>query len=155
MNPVLARQLRRLGLDAQSPPDDPEQWAAFLARVETFYDNADQSRYLLERSLEMSSQEMQQLYDELKATAESRLEITESHYRNIFLHSPIAMWEEDFSQVAAWLGSLKQSGVRDLGRHLRLNPSDLDHALSLVVVRDANYAAAEMFEAESRESLLG
>lgn len=155
MNPVLARQLRRLGLDAQSPPDDPAQWTAFLARVETFYDNADQSRYLLERSLEMSSRESQQLYDELKATVESRLEITESHYRNIFLHSPIAMWEEDFSQVAAWLGSLKQNGVRDLARHLRLNPSDLDHALSLVIVRDANYAAAEMFEADSRESLLG
>jgi signal transduction histidine kinase len=155
MNRILARQLRRLGLGPETAPADLEQWTAFLGRVGSFYDNADQNRYLLERSLEMSSHEMQQLYDELKATARSRVELSESHYRNIFLHSPIAMWEEDFSEVAAWLGALKQNGVKDLARHLKRNPADLDHALSLLIVRDANHAAADLFEADSREELIG
>lgn len=155
MNPVLARQLRRLGLDPNIPPEDPEQWASFLARINTFYDSSDRSRYLLERSLDLSSREMQQLYDQLEATARSRVELSEIHYRNIFLNSPIAMWEEDFSEAAAWLGALKESGVRELRRYLDANPAELDHALSLILVRDANHAAAELFEAESRDQLLG
>jgi signal transduction histidine kinase len=155
MNPVLARQLRRLGLDPETPPDDPEQWAALLARVNTFYDNADQGRYILERSLDLSSREMQTHYEQLKTTARSRVELSEIHYRNIFMHSPIAMWEEDFSEVAAWLGAVKESGVRDLEAHFEKHPSDLAHALSLIIVRDANHAAAELFEGDSREQLLG
>ena len=155
MNPVLARQLRRLGLDPEVPPADPEQWTELLGRVNSFYENADQSRYLLERSLDLSSKEMQELYDQLEATARSRVELSEIHYRNIFLHSPIAMWEEDFSEVSAWLGALKATGVRDLGRYFEQHPSELDHALSLIIVRDANHAAAELFEAESRDQLLG
>ena len=155
MNPVLARQLRRLGLDPEVPPADPGQWTALLGRVNSFYENADRSRYLLERSLDLSSQEMQDLYDQLEATARSRVELSEIHYRNIFLHSPIAMWEEDFSEVSAWLGALKAAGVRDLGRYFEESPAELDHALSLIIVRDANHAAADLFEAESRDQLLG
>ena len=155
MNPVLIRQLRRLGLTPGAPPPDPAAWEALLTRVSSFYDGADRSRYLLERALDLSSREMQQLNERLEATARSRVELSEVHYRNIFLHSPIAMWEEDFSEADAWLGALKESGVRDLGVHLEENPSDLDHVLSLIIVRDANYAAAELFEAESREQLLG
>jgi len=155
MNPVLARQLRRLGLHPETPPSDPEQWAALLARINTFYDNADQGRYILERSLDLSSQEMQSLYEQLEAAARSRIELSEIHYRNVFMHSPIAMWEEDFSEVAAWLGAVKASGVRDLEAHFENHPSDLEHALSLIVVRDANHAAAELFEGDSREQLLG
>ena len=155
MNPVLARQLRRLGLDPEVPPADPGQWTELLSRVDSFYENADRSRYLLERSLDLSSKEMQDLYDQLEATARSRVELSEIHYRNIFLHSPIAMWEEDFSEVSAWLGALKAAGVRDLGRYFADRPAELDHALSLIIVRDANHAAADLFEAESRDQLLG
>ncbi len=155
MNPVLVRQLRRLGLGPEAPPTDPDQWAALLARVNTSYESADQNRYLLERALDLSSKEMQDLYDQLGATARSRVELSEIHYRNIFLHSPIAMWEEDFSEAAAWLGGLKANGVRDLARYFEQNPGDLEHAVSLIIVRDANHAAAELFEAESRDQLLG
>jgi len=155
MNPVLVRQLRRLGLDPDTPPASAEQWTALLDRVDSFYDNADQSRYLHERSLEMSSEEMKQLSSQMEETARSRVELSEIHYRNLFLYSPIAMWEEDFSEASAWLSVLKASGVRDLRRYFAKKPEDLDHALSLIIVRDANHAAAELFEAESREELIG
>ena len=155
MNPVLVRQLRRLGLDPDTPPASVEQWTDLLDRIDSFYDNADQSRYLLERSLEMSSEEMKQLYSQMEETARSRVELSEIHYRNLFLYSPIAMWEEDFSEASAWLSVLKASGVRDLRRYFAKKPEDLDYALSLILVRDANHAAAELFEAESREELIG
>lgn len=155
MNPVLARQLRRLGLDASTTPEDPEAWQKLLERVGRFYDEADRNRYRLERSLEISSHEMQDLYEQLEQRAKSKLELSESHYRNLFMNSPVALWEEDFSGVAAWVDALREQGVRDLMRYFAEHPSELDHAISLILVRDANHAAAELFEADSREVLLG
>lgn len=155
MNPVLARQLRRLGIDPENPPADPEVWTSFIERVDRAYEDGDRTRYRLERSLEMSSQEMQQLYDELEERARSAVARTEHHYRNLFVNSPIAMWEEDFSEVAAFLGALKGNGVRDLRYYFEHNPDELKHAISLITVLDANHAAAELFEAGDRKGLIG
>ena len=154
MNPVLRRQLRRLGIDVVSPPGDPEVWASFLGQVEQAYENSDQTRSRLERSLDMTSQEIQQLHAELETRARS-VERTENHYRNLFVNSPIAMWEEDFTEVAAFLGALKENGVRDLHHHMSRNPEDLGHAISLITVQDVNHAASELFEAGGRKSLIG
>ena len=155
MNPVLARQLRRVGIDLANPPADPETWASFLERVDRAYEDADRTRDRLERSLEMSSQEMQQLYDQLETGARSAVARTENHYRNLFFNSPIAMWEEDFSEVAAFLGALKGNGVRDIRYHMEHNPDEVRHVISLINVRDANHAAAELFEAGDRKNLIG
>ncbi len=56
MHKVLARQLRRLGLDGDTPPD-PDTWREMLAAVEQSYEDADKTRYRLERSLSISSEE--------------------------------------------------------------------------------------------------
>ena len=56
LHAVLPRQLRRIGIDAEYGADAP-QLAALLERVAAAYEAADQDRYRLERSLEMSSQE--------------------------------------------------------------------------------------------------
>ena len=71
MNSLLARQLRRLGLDPETPPA-PDAWASFLERIDRSYDDAEQSRYLLERSLRLSSSEMRQMYEALQAAADRR-----------------------------------------------------------------------------------
>jgi diguanylate cyclase (GGDEF)-like protein/PAS domain S-box-containing protein len=63
---LLLRQLKRLGIDAHGPTPTGEQWARFLDRVSRAYTEADQERYLLERSQEISSREMQQLYRRLE-----------------------------------------------------------------------------------------
>jgi len=72
LHPVLARQLKRLGLGGDRVPE-PAVWDEFLLRVDRAYRDADQDRYTLERSLALSSQEMGQLYQELKASSESAL----------------------------------------------------------------------------------
>jgi diguanylate cyclase (GGDEF)-like protein len=64
----LTRQLRRLGLEPGTAPD-PDGWAALLDEVSRAYDEADADRYLLERSIEVSSQEMRALHDELSRQA--------------------------------------------------------------------------------------
>ncbi len=69
---LLARQLRKLGLTRDRPPDTAG-WQAFLARVERSYEEADAERSLLERSLRVSSEEMQALYQRQRRSYEGRL----------------------------------------------------------------------------------
>ncbi|HEV3011875.1 MAG TPA: diguanylate cyclase, partial [Actinomycetota bacterium] len=65
MHRVLARQLRRLSLDPDTPPDLTD-WQQFLVRVERSYAEADAERYTSERLMELSSQEMAALYQQLR-----------------------------------------------------------------------------------------
>lgn len=71
---LLQRQLQKLKLSADLPPDGP-LWETFLASVQRSYDEADDDRYLLERSLAISSREMQELYEDLKDTSEERYRV--------------------------------------------------------------------------------
>jgi signal transduction histidine kinase len=72
MHPLLKRQLKRLGIDDGEPPIGAD-WDALLARVDATYEQADQDRYTLERSLELSSAEMQQMYDDLQQSSQTQL----------------------------------------------------------------------------------
>lgn len=65
MERLLARQLQKLGLTPQQPPAAPA-WQQLLAAVDDSYRNGGRARYLLERSLSLSSREMQELNDSLR-----------------------------------------------------------------------------------------
>jgi signal transduction histidine kinase len=54
----LKRQLRKAGLGHETLPDDISDWEEFLELVSQTYENSEEDRYLLERSLEISSKEM-------------------------------------------------------------------------------------------------
>ena len=69
---TLLRQLNRLGLDEDSLPD-AQTWKKLLSIVNASYKAHDEDRYLLERSLEVSSTEMQYMIDELKRSSESTM----------------------------------------------------------------------------------
>ncbi|OOZ35930.1 hypothetical protein [Solemya velesiana gill symbiont] len=73
MHRLLSRQLRKLGLDTSSTPTT-KQLANLLQRVSETYQQADDDRYLLERSLQISSDEMQAMFQQQKASAEGRLQ---------------------------------------------------------------------------------
>lgn len=73
MHRLLKHQLRRLRIDPEKGPEQVEQWTALLGRVASAYDEADQDRYTLERSLDVSSREMHELYDALRASSDSQL----------------------------------------------------------------------------------
>jgi len=72
MHSVLLRQLKKLQLYRDSPPDHAA-WQLFLDRIDAAYEEADQERYTLERSLKVSSEEMQHLYEQLKTSSEARI----------------------------------------------------------------------------------
>src|SRR5580692_534433 len=62
---LLARQLRLLSLDPDLLPTDISQWRTFIDRVNKVYNDNDQERYLLERSLQISSKEMMERWQTL------------------------------------------------------------------------------------------
>lgn len=80
---LLDRSLRRLGLTQDTPPDCAA-WRAFLDLVAALLADHEQERYLLERSLEHSSQEMLELYENVRASAEL---LTQEHDQLRSAHS--------------------------------------------------------------------
>jgi diguanylate cyclase len=73
VHPVLARQLRRLSLDPDTPPD-LAVWQRLLERIERCYVDADDERYTRERLMELSSQEMTALHQQLREHDERRFQ---------------------------------------------------------------------------------
>jgi diguanylate cyclase len=67
MHSLLARQLKKTGLADVASEPTRDAWLALLDRVNQSYIEADQDRYLLERSLSISSREMQALSVNLSA----------------------------------------------------------------------------------------
>ena len=61
IDPVLARQLKRLKLDGELGPQTPAEWAGFLAAVNDHYLRLNDDRSLVNRSLELSTSEMDRL----------------------------------------------------------------------------------------------
>ncbi len=72
----LSKQLKKLDADPKSPPD-LETWEQFLTEVEKAYVAADHKHGELEQCLADTSQEMQDMFQDLKHTSEAR-------YRSIF-----------------------------------------------------------------------
>ncbi|HRJ53016.1 MAG TPA: response regulator [Candidatus Thiothrix moscowensis] len=70
----LQKQLKRNGFKADTLPNDMEKWQEFLHLIDLSYTGTSDAQYLLERSLEVSSQEMRKLYDDLKTETEQRID---------------------------------------------------------------------------------
>jgi signal transduction histidine kinase/ActR/RegA family two-component response regulator len=80
MHNLLSRQLRKVGVDETTPPT-LEQWSQLIERIDRAYAQIDQDRYLLERSLAISSDEMRQLNESLRRSSESELAIERDKLR--------------------------------------------------------------------------
>jgi len=86
--------------------------SALLDLVDRTYRTADQDRYLLERSLTISSQEMQSLYEALRAASEGRVSAERDKLRAVLasLGAGVAQLDE-----AGRLVSMNPEGERILG----------------------------------------
>jgi diguanylate cyclase (GGDEF)-like protein/PAS domain S-box-containing protein len=105
LHPLLHRQMRRLGLEAGAQAPTPAAWAQLLDRVSRAYREAEQDRYLLERSQDIASREMSELYDALQAERdllESRvrertdaLQLSQGRLSSLVSLSSDWIWEQD------------------------------------------------------------
>lgn len=67
VDPLLARQLRRLGIEDLTEPPDKETWRKVLERISEHYRRVADDRNLLTRSLDLSTNEMGALHRQLLA----------------------------------------------------------------------------------------
>ena len=84
MHPVLARQLSHLALDKSRVPAS-QAWAELLGVVSAAYAGHDQDRYLLERSLTLSSQEMRDLHTTLRRDRQRLIAVIDSLDRGLIV----------------------------------------------------------------------
>src|SRR5947199_6881249 len=82
MHKLLARQLQRHGGTDEAPP---EGWEAFVAAVNSAYEQADADRLLLERSLDLASQELLERFRQLQADVLERQRTGEELERSLSL----------------------------------------------------------------------
>ncbi len=125
---LLRRQLRRLSLAPGRTPT-LDAWRTLLDRVSQTYGESDQERYLLERSQDISSREMQELYSALqheRDTLESRvrdrtaaLGASEARFRSFTSLGSDWYWEQDdqfrFTSIS---GNLAEATGFDIEEHL-------------------------------------
>jgi PAS domain S-box-containing protein len=113
MHPLLKRQLKRLGLTDPKIPLSSGNWSQLLERISHTYIEADQGRELLERSLALSSKEMQQLYDNLRQTSEHRLQNIQEKNQNLIENALdgiiginaegiITIWNPQAAKIFGW-----------------------------------------------------
>ncbi len=111
---LLRRQLRRLGADNIEQPLTAEQWVRFLECVNRAYTEADQERYLVERSQEISSREIQDLYSRLEA-AQRIAGLGHWSFNHV---EQKGLWSEECFRIAGLPPSSPSLSYRELSQHV-------------------------------------
>ena len=86
--------------------------------------------------------------------AQEALQESEQRYRTLFDDSPISLWEEDISQVKAYLDQLRQQGIQDLQQYFQEHPDEVIHCATMVKLVEVNKATLALYQAKSKEDLL-
>ena len=81
--------------------------------------------------------------------AEEALKESERRYRNLFEDAPIAIWEEDFTELMEYLEGLKNSGISDFRSYFESYPDEVIRCASLAKLISVNKATLNLYEAES------
>ena len=153
MNRLLDDQLRLLGLNPDEPPSDRDAWSALLDCVGAYYDDVDRNRYVVGRSPEISSREMQETNEQVRDLAVREAERSEKIARHNFHELPVPAWFEDVRKVVARLDDLRASGVEDLTEYLGTHPEALFDLVERVEIIDFNPAASELVGATPGDPL--
>jgi PAS domain S-box-containing protein len=107
-------------------------------------------RKQLEDKIRHYSEHLEQLVEErTRKLAES-----ERKYRELFMSSPVSLWEEDFSDVKRYLDELRSKGVDNIERHLTEHPEEIAKCAAMVKVLGVNKATMELYGSSSVEDLL-
>jgi PAS domain S-box-containing protein len=83
MHKILARQLKRLNLSGDFPPDKVS-WKHLLDFISRHYEGMDDEHYLMERAVELSSREMELLNEQIYQTSESQITAERDKLKSVF-----------------------------------------------------------------------
>jgi signal transduction histidine kinase len=75
-------------------------------------------------------------------------------YFSLFEDAPVAIWDEDFSEVREFLNEIRESGATNLKEYLTRTPEAVRECTRRVKVRNVNRAARQFYGAATIEDLL-
>jgi diguanylate cyclase (GGDEF)-like protein/PAS domain S-box-containing protein len=159
LHPLLQRQLRRLQLRAEALPERAQAWAELLDRVGRAYAEAEQDRYLLERSQEIASREMGELNAALQAERDrletrvrertEALELSQGRLSSLVSLSSDWIWEQDeelrFTYFSAGLKAATGVDPQTLIGRRRLLDSVVDVPPDVAADHERRLAARQPF----------
>lgn len=88
------------------------------------------------------------------STPPERTGVPDDYYRMLFEYAPISLWEEDYSQVKAYLNKLRAKGVEDLDAYLDENPQAVTECMERIKVLNVNRKTLELFAAKNQAELV-
>jgi PAS domain S-box-containing protein len=82
-----------------------------------------------------------------------QLRESENRLRILFEHSPIPIWEEDFSLVKAIFDQLRAAGVEDFRAYFSQHTVELRRLASAIQVLDMNRTSVEFFGVQNKQQI--
>lgn len=95
---------------------------------------------------------LQDITPQVQARAE--LQRSERYARDLFEHSPVSLWVEDFSGVKTLLDEARAQGIQDFRVFISVHPDFVTRCMAQIRVIDVNQQTLRMFAADSKDELL-
>ena len=100
MNKLLQRQINK---SFGNIDNLPEQYKTFLNLINESYDNNDNDRKMLERVLELTSDEMIKINEKIKKESKEALELIDNRLKHAVKAANVGIWEFDFiNNIVIW-----------------------------------------------------
>ncbi|MFX0021870.1 MAG: PAS domain S-box protein [Candidatus Hermodarchaeota archaeon] len=104
-----------------------------------------------------TEKELERLNKELEERIKNRskaLEEFEEKYHKLFENSPIALMEQDYSDVKKYVDYLKKSGISDFEKYLDEKPEEIFNLISKIKIVDVNQKVLELYNANNKENFI-
>ena len=82
------------------------------------------------------------------------LQRSEQYARDLFEHSPVSLWVEDFTAVKRLLDGVRDQGISDFKTFIAVHPEFVTRCMQEIRVVDVNQQTLRMFGASTKEVLL-
>jgi PAS domain S-box-containing protein len=80
--------------------------------------------------------------------------LNEQKYRSLFENMPLALWEDDYSEIILYLKKLEESGISKLEKYFSDNPQNVLEIVNKVKIIDLNKESVRLYETKNKEELL-
>ena len=94
--------------------------------------------------------------DDVTSQVQSALKLqrSERYARDLFEHSPVSLWVEDFSAVKRLMDEVRAQGIQDFKTFIKVHPEFVSRCMQEIRVIDVNQLTLQMFGAVSKDELL-
>ncbi len=89
-----------------------------------------------------------------RMVAEQKVRESEEKYRNLFEKSPIALMDQDFSEMKKYIDDLKTTGINDFEKYLDENPEEVFNFMTKVKVVDVNQKILEVYKINNKDDFI-